>query len=684
MRLAATKLRHGHLKRPAALVASLKAVAESLSLSSIEEAIVFVAVFDRQCGGAATTIEDLSSYYDCSTLEVVEFTPHIKTLRERGLMSLDNPSEHMVMEQSFKISIDIMNMIIEGREVSISPIQPRREFDQFDFCKVVHSLIEKRSNNTILTSMLMKQIEEMEDEHSSLPLIEKAKSQLMDIADRCLLYEVCNDFIQDSDGGNTTISSTLKDIYDHYMDSVKVKRQLLDLIHPLLTSNLVDLTDDDELRLSSPGIEILFGDEASLYAKGYANLDRYTFVNNLYREINDNDMSMSTRKQWSLLRILARYEKANPQLNFITTLSHLIRDKEDRLLFYMICRELINNDQYVMWQLNELYPKEEEMKVQRRLKNGLHPLVMYGLVTVEKDSMFDRAILKLTDKALDLYLESDASLFQSAVQDCDIIQPDTIGGKNLFFEPILQQQLSTLQESLQEKAYDALCRRLAEKNLPTGVAVLLYGEPGTGKTESVMQLARATGRKIYHVDISKTKSCWFGESEKIIKEVFENYRKLCKKCSRRPILLFNEADAVFSKRKDVNHSNVAQTENAIQNILLEEMERLDGILIATTNLATNLDAAFERRFLFKIRFERPTSEVKSRIWIDKLPTLQPSEALQLSQSYDFSGGEIDNIVRKATLEEVITGTLPSLPRILELCSQEKLASTSSHRRLGFA
>ena len=68
-------------------------------------------------------------------------------------------------------------------------------------------------------------------------------------------------------------------------------------------------------------------------------------------------------------------------------------------------------------------------------------------------------------------------------------------------------------------------------------------------------------------------------------------------CKVKPILLFNEADAVFSKRKDVNNGNVAQTENAIQNIILEEMENLDGILIATTNLADNLDGAFERRFV---------------------------------------------------------------------------------------
>ena len=71
-----------------------------------------------------------------------------------------------------------------------------------------------------------------------------------------------------------------------------------------------------------------------------------------------------------------------------------------------------------------------------------------------------------------------------------------------------------------------------------------------------------------------------------------------------PILLFNEADAIFGVRKNGAENAVDKMENTIQNIILQEMEDLNGILIATTNLATNLDSAFERRFLYKIEFEK--------------------------------------------------------------------------------
>lgn len=98
-----------------------------------------------------------------------------------------------------------------------------------------------------------------------------------------------------------------------------------------------------------------------------------------------------------------------------------------------------------------------------------------------------------------------------------------------------------------------------------------------------LNIAKSTGRSVYHVDIAASKTCWFGESEKLFKQIFTDYRKMCEKEEKKPILLFNEADALFSKRKDVNSGSCAQTENALQNILLEEMEALDGILIANSN-----------------------------------------------------------------------------------------------------
>ena len=148
--------------------------------------------------------------------------------------------------------------------------------------------------------------------------------------------------------------------------------------------------------------------------------------------------------------------------------------------------------------------------------------------------------------------------------------------------------------------------------------------------------------------------------------------------------MFNEADAIIGKRKEANSSSVAQTENTIQNIILQEMENLDGIMIATTNLTQNLDSAFERRFLFKIDFKKPKPEVKAKIWKSMLPSLTKQEAIELSNSFDFSGGEIENIVRKYTIDSILTNTKPSIDKIRMYCETEKLENKNSPKnKIGF-
>ena len=176
---------------------------------------------------------------------------------------------------------------------------------------------------------------------------------------------------------------------------------------------------------------------------------------------------------------------------------------------------------------------------------------------------------------------------------------------------------------------------------------------------------------------------WFGESEKVIKKVFEEYRQLVAKEKVTPILLFNECDAVFGKRKNVAYSSVGQTENAIQNIILQEMENLEGILIGTTNLTINLDPAFERRFLYKVDFPNPSFEIRSKIWKSKIKNISYTEAKQLAEKYDFAGGNIENITRKIKMNEVLSGKPVDINQIMTYCENE-LLSGKNLQRIGFS
>jgi SpoVK/Ycf46/Vps4 family AAA+-type ATPase len=224
--------------------------------------------------------------------------------------------------------------------------------------------------------------------------------------------------------------------------------------------------------------------------------------------------------------------------------------------------------------------------------------------------------------------------------------------------------------------------RMTEKGLVKGLTAIFYGTPGTGKTESALQIARQTGRDLYVVDASKTKSMWFGESEKVMRKLFESYRTQCKRSALTPILLFNEADAVLGARMEAKRQPTDETVNTLKNILLEELESFEGILIATTNLVNNMDKAFERRFMFKVEFTKPTSEALTQIWQSKMDWLQPDEIDTLVDRFAFSGGQIDNIVRKATLNEVLTGNRPTMSELVDYCTTENY-STKSGKRLGF-
>ena len=121
----------------------------------------------------------------------------------------------------------------------------------------------------------------------------------------------------------------------------------------------------------------------------------------------------------------------------------------------------------------------------------------------------------------------------------------------------------------------------------------------------------------------------------------------------------------------------------MQNIILEEIEKLDGILIATTNLTCNMDKAFERRFIYKIEFAKPSMEAKRAIWKSMIAELSDNDAAALASKYDFSGGQIENIARKSVVDRILTGKSHSLDSICKHCDCERLDKQEHRSRIGY-
>ncbi|MBQ2345441.1 MAG: ATP-binding protein, partial [Prevotella sp.] len=265
----------------------------------------------------------------------------------------------------------------------------------------------------------------------------------------------------------------------------------------------------------------------------------------------------------------------------------------------------------------------------------------------------------------------------------NVLDSGKLSQMQLFFPIDIQRQVEELGCFLQPDNYRKIQERMKEKGFRNGFACLFYGSPGTGKTETVYQLARKTGRNIMVVDVPQLKSMWVGQSEKNVKALFDRYREQVKRAKLTPILLFNEADAIIGKRKNGAENAVDKMENSLQNIILQEMEQLDGIMIATTNLQQNLDKAFERRFLYKIKFDKPTEEARAHIWHSMIPDLSEFDIHTLASKYDFSGGQIENIARHYAIDNILHGQKEDvLSMLIRHCDNERL-DNNSQRKIGF-
>ncbi|WP_298640173.1 ATP-binding protein [uncultured Prevotella sp.] len=659
-------------------------VMQTVGLESLEEVYLFVAQFDLTCRDRTSNMDDLSSYFECSSLDMLEFIPALKSLERKGLLVRRYKRESNIFKQQFVVSDVVMADIIDNRPVTIGKVDVGNvQTDKYEFCK---SIAEKADDDEVVTDDLILFTEKQEQSCAQLPFVKKIRKDVPGILDRILFYDMCRDNFENDSERNSDIATTMKDIFSNIGQRILTKKAIMEKEHILIKLGLVEIVDDDEITLTDEGKEYFYAEDILAFCKPMKCDDIYAFIEKVYVYFHsDNYNSSNGDCMNKLIKTISKLENANKHIPEVKRINNLIPNECERVLFYSVGQSMIENDPISLsFEIQKLYPVRKRKQVLNDFMNNKHSLQKTDLVEIEKTSSLfgENTTILLTDKGKEALLGEDAALYIDNVSDKQLLACDKIAEKKLFFSGELKEQLSLLSNSLSEEHYKALCSRLEENRLPKGIAVLLYGEPGTGKTESVMQIARATGRAIMHVDISATKTCWFGESEKLIKKVFTDYRRLCEKSKICPILLFNEADAVFSKRKDAGSSSVAQTENAIQNIILEEMEKLDGILIATTNLADNLDRAFERRFLFKIRFDKPTIEAKTSIWMNKLPDLSAEDAHTLASSYDFSGGQIDNITRKALMQEIIKGEKPTLNNLVTICSEENI-SRNSHRKIGY-
>lgn len=390
--------------------------------------------------------------------------------------------------------------------------------------------------------------------------------------------------------------------------------------------------------------------------------------------------------------VLALFDE-NPDTSIAKTFKKYMGDlsklffTENIFLYVLICRYWFDDDDMVGWHNVDDYLDEDDLD-DLRTDSKTERLYLQRKKIIEftgYDGMLTKDYFKIKDEIKEEIFADVGGMRKEApkVSASRKLEASSIGPKELFYNMDEGRQVAQLKELMSESRFGEIREKMKAKGLRTGFTCLFYGSPGTGKTETVYQIARECGRDLFIVDVSQVKSCWVGESEKNIKDVFDKYRQAVCAEGPVPILLFNEADAIFGIRQEGAERAVDKMENSIQNIILQEMEDLDGILIATTNLTTNLDKAFERRFLYKIRFDKPSLEAKTSIWRSMIPSLSEAEAVQLATDFDFSGGQIENIARKREVQSIIGLCEPGFAQVREFCTEETIGNESTRRRIGF-
>lgn len=204
---------------------------------------------------------------------------------------------------------------------------------------------------------------------------------------------------------------------------------------------------------------------------------------------------------------------------------------------------------------------------------------------------------------------------------------------------------------MQVTQHDLIFNRwgLGERH-PTGLALAFNfaGPPGTGKTICAEAIAHSLGRRLLLVRYAELESLWMGETPKNVAAIFRTAR------DENAVLLFDEADAIASRRSTSVDLGFQRESNTVVSVLLKELEWYNGVVIFATNLAANFDPAFERRIRTHVLFEMPGEAEREQIWRVQVhpartPLADDVDFNALARRYKVSGGGIRNAVLKAAL-----------------------------------
>ncbi|WP_187647824.1 ATP-binding protein [Nitrosophilus labii] len=269
----------------------------------------------------------------------------------------------------------------------------------------------------------------------------------------------------------------------------------------------------------------------------------------------------------------------------------------------------------------------------------------------------------------------------------ELIEPKTTL-EDVVLHPETRKTLNSLLKQMDKKVASRLKEwGIKPKKKGIDARIIFYGPPGTGKTMTALSLAKSLKKSVLSFDCSKILSMYVGESEKNVRKIFDTYTELSEKAKTEPVLLLNEADQFLSARSSSPGSSADKMHNQMQNIFLEQIEKFEGVLIATTNLLETIDQAFSRRFNYKIEFKKPTYEERIQLWNKMLPKNAKFEEgfyVKRLAEFELTGGQI-NLIVKNTAYKVAVKDEPvfTMEDFIEEIKKERASTFDNEKSMGF-
>ena len=472
-----------------------------------------------------------------------------------------------------------------------------------------------------------------------------------------------------------------------------------------LTTIFMKLLEEGSLEMTLP--------EIKPYADHLEYLQDQFFRIELYQKMsiirnNGNEQSLGINRIQTKLDLLEkRIEERITQTSQDVVLDRFFKQKKleakEQVIFLALLKEEYSSTEGNLREMNTLidlisFDDYERIKNRALLEDGsrlidddvidyeemLNPFggisrAFYIVDEVLQSIMHPQKKKKARKLKLDMLIK-EQEIFE-------LIEPTT-SLENVVLNSATDKTLQNLMHQLDREVVAKLHEwGIKDKKAGIDARIIFYGPPGTGKTLTAHSLSRSLKRQVLSFDCSKILSMYVGESEKNVRKIFDTYADLTKQTKTEPILLLNEADQFLSSRSQGAGTSADQMHNQMQNIFLEQIEKFQGILIATTNLLENIDQAFSRRFNYKIEFKKPDKAQRLKLWNMMLPKNAPYadgfEVEKLS-TYPLTGGQI-NLIVKNTAYTVATRkeSIFRLEDFVNEIEKERQGNFDTEKSMGF-